>query len=123
MYPCTDKVDRTHVSVCAVLFCPSEQDTAQSKDDDQEDDCEWTITLQPHIEGVDAIAAPPPVQALTLDLGQQLADGSQSPGGSTQADSSTLPSCAPEVTTHMQSYTLLKWLYLLRALISDLCLK
>lgn len=96
--PCTDEVDWTHVYVCAVLFCPTERDTAQSKDDDQEDDCEWTITLQPHAEGVDAVVAPP--QALSLDPGPQSATGCPSPEGSTQADSSNLPSSAPQVTTH-----------------------
>ncbi|XP_044072292.1 uncharacterized protein si:ch211-67e16.4 [Siniperca chuatsi] len=88
----TESVDSS-----TVLFCSTERDTAQSKDDDQEDDCEWTITLQPHTEGVDAVVAPPPVQALTLDLGQQSAAGTLSPDGSTQADSSTLPSSAPQV--------------------------
>ncbi|KAL7385602.1 hypothetical protein ABVT39_024934 [Epinephelus coioides] len=78
-----------------VLFCPAEQDTAQSKDEDQEDDCEWTITLQPHTGDVDDVVVPAPVQTLTLDPGQQSAAGFASPDGSTQADSSTLPSSAP----------------------------
>lgn len=78
-----------------VLFCPAEQDTAQSKDEDQEDDCEWTITLQPHTGDVDDVVVPAPVQTLTLDPGQQSVAGFASPNGSTQADSSTLPSSAP----------------------------
>lgn len=85
-----------------VLFCPVEQNTAQSRDDDQEDDCEWTITLQPHTEGVENVVVPPPVQAVTLDPGQQSAAGSASPDGSTQADSSTLPSSAPQVKQEAQ---------------------
>ncbi|XP_028447245.1 uncharacterized protein si:ch211-67e16.4 [Perca flavescens] len=82
-------------SLDSILFCPAEQDTAQSKD--QEDDCEWTVTLQPHTEGVDAAEVPPTVQALTLDPSQQSAAGPLSPYGSTQADSSTLTSSAPQV--------------------------
>ncbi|XP_038577236.1 uncharacterized protein si:ch211-67e16.4 isoform X2 [Micropterus salmoides] len=80
-----------------VLFCSTDQDTAQRKDDDQEDDCEWTITLQPQTESVDAVMAPPPVQALTVDLGQQSAADSLSPNCSTQADSSTVPSSVSQV--------------------------
>lgn len=88
-----------HAYVCAVLFCPTEQDKAQCKDDDQEDDdCEWTISLQPQIEGVDTVEAPSPVQAQTLDPGQQPGAGSLFPEGSPQADSSTLHSSAPQVT-------------------------
>ncbi|XP_031729853.1 uncharacterized protein LOC116398017 [Anarrhichthys ocellatus] len=93
----------------AVFFCPAERDTAQSKA--EEDDCEWTITLPPHTEGVDAVQAPPvqappvrapPVRALTLDPGQQSAAGSWSPDGSTQADSSTLLHSAPQVKQEAQ---------------------
>ncbi|KAK9537258.1 hypothetical protein VZT92_004891 [Zoarces viviparus] len=83
----------------AVFFCPAERDTAQSKA--EEDDCEWTITLPPHTEGVDAVSAPP-VRALTLDPGQQSAAGSWSPDGSTQADSSTLRHSAPQVKQEAQ---------------------
>ncbi|XP_070771159.1 uncharacterized protein [Enoplosus armatus] len=89
------------VASSTVLFCPTERDAAQSKDDDQEDDCEWTISLQPHTDGVDPVADPPPVQALTLDQGPQAA-GSMSPDGSTQADSSTLPSSDPQVKQEAQ---------------------
>ncbi|XP_075967108.1 uncharacterized protein LOC142970634 [Anarhichas minor] len=98
----------------AVFFCPAERDTAQSKA--EEDDCEWTITLPPHTEGVDTVSAPPvqappvrappvrapPVRALTLDPGQQSAAGSWSPDGSTQADSSTLLHSAPQVKQEAQ---------------------
>lgn len=88
-----------HVYVCAVLFCPTERDEAQNKEDDQEDDdCEWTISLQPQIEAVDTIEAPPPVQAQTLDPCQQPGAGLLFLEGSPQADSSTLPSSAPQVT-------------------------
>ncbi|XP_042350084.1 uncharacterized protein si:ch211-67e16.4 isoform X2 [Plectropomus leopardus] len=93
----TDSLDSS-----TVLFCPAEQDTAQSKDDDQDDDCEWTITLQPHTESVDAAMVPPVELALTLDPGQQSAASSMSPDGSTQADSSTLPSSAPQVKQEVE---------------------
>lgn len=89
-----------HVYVCAVLFCPSEQDTVQSKYDDQEDDCEWTITLQHHAEGADAATDAHPVQALTLGPGEQPVAGLLSADGSPEADSSTLLYSAPQVTTH-----------------------
>ncbi|KAM6955313.1 uncharacterized protein PEZ65_001887 isoform 1-T3 [Lycodopsis pacificus] len=93
----------------AVFFCPAERDPARSKA--EEDDCEWTITLPPHREGVDTVTAPPvrappvqapPVRALTLDPGQQSAAGSWSPDGSTQADSSTLLHSAPQVKQEAQ---------------------
>lgn len=88
-----------HVYVCAVLFCPTERDEAQNKGDDQEeDDCEWTISLQPQMEVMETIEAPLPVQAQTLDPCQQPDAGSLFPEGSPQADSSTLPSSAPQVT-------------------------
>ena len=94
------------VRVCAALFCPAERDTVQTKE--QEDDCEWTVSLQPHSEDVDSavVVPPPPVQALTLDQPeQQPVAGSPSPDGSAQADSSTLPSSAPQVTTHTFTHT------------------
>ncbi len=92
--------------VCAVLFRPTERDTSQSKDDRQEDDCEWTVTLQPHTESVDAVMALPLVQPLTLDLGQQPIVGSLSSDASSQADSSTPPSSVPQVITRtIQIYT------------------
>lgn len=91
--------------VCAVLFRPTERDSSQSKDDHQEDDCEWTVTLQPHTEGVDAVMALPLVQPLTLDLGQQPIAGSLSSDASSQADSSTPPSSVPQVITHIVTYT------------------
>ncbi|XP_073329458.1 uncharacterized protein [Pagrus major] len=97
------------VDSSTVLFCPTERDTAQSKDDDQEDDdCEWTITLQPQIEGVDTVEAPPPVQALTLDPGQQPGAGSLFPEGSPQADSSTLPSSVPQVKQEVEEVICIK---------------
>ncbi|XP_032371294.1 uncharacterized protein si:ch211-67e16.4 [Etheostoma spectabile] len=82
-------------SSSTVFIRPTERDTEQRKD--QEDDCEWTLTQQPYTEGVDAAEVPPTVQALTLDPGQQSAADSLSPYGSTQADSSTLTSSAPQV--------------------------
>ncbi|XP_051815133.1 uncharacterized protein si:ch211-67e16.4 isoform X4 [Acanthochromis polyacanthus] len=75
----------------------SSSDPAQSKDVDLDDECEWTITLQPHTEAVDAVVAPPPVHTHTLDGGQQSAAPSESPDRLTQADSSTLPSAGLQV--------------------------
>lgn len=99
----TESVDSS-----TVLFCPTEQVIAQSKDDDQEEDCEWTITLQPHTEGVDPVVAPSPVQTLTLDPGQQPVAGLFSPDGSLQADSSTLPSSAPQVKQEVEEVICIK---------------
>ncbi|XP_026150602.1 uncharacterized protein LOC113123057 isoform X2 [Mastacembelus armatus] len=83
------------------LDSSTEHETAESKEDgDQEDDCEWTITLQPHTDNMDTIMAPLPVQALNLVPGQQPAPASLSLDGSTQVDSSMLPSSAPQVTAH-----------------------
>lgn len=82
----------------AGLFCPTEPDAAKSRDN--QDDCEWTITLQPHTQNVDTAVAPPPVETLLLGSGQQLAACSLFPDDATQADSSTLPPSAPQVTTH-----------------------
>ncbi|XP_018516204.1 uncharacterized protein si:ch211-67e16.4 isoform X2 [Lates calcarifer] len=64
-----------------VVFCTTECDTAES---------------------MDAVVAPPPVQALTLDPGRQSVAGPMSPDGSIQADSSTLPSSAPQVKQEAQ---------------------
>ncbi|XP_033984874.1 uncharacterized protein si:ch211-67e16.4 isoform X2 [Trematomus bernacchii] len=75
----------------STVFFPVERHVAHSKD--QENDCKWTVTLQPHSEGGDAHLVPPPVQALE----QQSAAGSPSPHVSTQADSSTLHSSASQV--------------------------
>ncbi|XP_068186341.1 uncharacterized protein si:ch211-67e16.4 isoform X2 [Antennarius striatus] len=73
-------------------------DAAQSKDDIQGGDgCEWTIPLQPQTEGVDAVGVPPPVQVLSVDLGQQQFTGSLCPEDSPQADNSTPPISAPQV--------------------------
>ncbi|XP_076602421.1 uncharacterized protein LOC143330102 [Chaetodon auriga] len=91
-----------------VLFCPSEQDTVQNKHDNQEDDCEWTVTLQPHAEGVDAVTAPHLVQALTLDLGEHPVAGPLSADGSPEADSSTLPSSAPQVKQEAEEVICIK---------------
>ncbi|XP_035531792.1 uncharacterized protein LOC118338623 isoform X2 [Morone saxatilis] len=87
----TESVDSS-----TVLFCPAEA-AAQSKDEEQEGDCEWAVPLQPHAEGTDAIPAPPPLQVLTLDPGeQQPVACSLTPDVSPQADSSTLPPSAPQ---------------------------
>lgn len=84
---------------CAVFLCPVEQHTAQRKDDDpEEEDCEWTFSLQPHTEAVDAVVAPPPSQAVTADVGQVPVAGTVSADGSPQDDSSKLPSSVPQVT-------------------------
>nr|XP_046260387.1 uncharacterized protein si:ch211-67e16.4 isoform X2 [Scatophagus argus] len=85
------------VDSSTVLYCPTEEDTAQSKENVQEDDCEWTITLQPHTEGVEAVVAPPPVHAMTVDVRQQPVAGSLSLDGSSEDRSSTLPSSDPKV--------------------------
>ncbi|KAK2905696.1 uncharacterized protein si:ch211-67e16.4 [Channa argus] len=84
-----------------VSFCATEPDTAKSKDEDQ-DDCEWTIALQPHTEVMDTVGAPPLVDNLNLDPGQQPAAGSLSLDGSTRADNSTLPSTAPQIKQEAQ---------------------
>ncbi|CAK6967622.1 myb-like protein Q [Scomber scombrus] len=76
----------------AGFSCTTEQDISASKNEEQEDDCEWTIAVQTHTESMDAVVDPPPhVKAPTLETGQQSDAGSLSPDGSTQADSSTLP--------------------------------
>uniref|UniRef100_UPI0037E96447 uncharacterized protein n=1 Tax=Semicossyphus pulcher TaxID=241346 RepID=UPI0037E96447 len=93
----TESVDSS-----TVLFCPTEQDAAQSQADDQEDDCEWPITVQPHAEAEDAVTDPPHVESLILDPEQHSAAGSLSPDGSTQADSSTLPPAASQVKQEPQ---------------------
>ncbi|XP_071338593.1 uncharacterized protein [Trachinotus anak] len=59
-------------------------------------------TEQEPAENVDAAVTTPPVQAMTLDPGKQSAAGPVSPDGSTQADSSTLPSSAPQVKQEAQ---------------------
>lgn len=82
--------------------CTTEQDVAPRENEEQEDDCEWTFTVQPHTEGMDAVMDPPPVQALTLEPEQQSATGSLSPDGSTQADSSMLPFSTPQVKQEAQ---------------------
>ncbi|XP_022596344.1 uncharacterized protein LOC111218355 isoform X2 [Seriola dumerili] len=63
-----------------------------------------TVLFNPkeRAESVDAVVAPPPVLALTLDLEKQAAAGPMSPDGSTQADSSTLPSSALQVKQEAQ---------------------
>ncbi|KAM4608535.1 uncharacterized protein ACJ7VT_014482 isoform 2-T2 [Polymixia lowei] len=72
------------------LSCPADRGTAtHSKEEEEEDDCEWTISLQPHTETVDT--APGPSSA----PGPSAALGPQSPDRSIQADSSTLPSRTP----------------------------
>ncbi|KAJ4921167.1 hypothetical protein JOQ06_022275, partial [Pogonophryne albipinna] len=75
----------------STVFFPVERHVAHSQD--QENDCKWSVTLQPHSEGGDAHLVPPPVQALE----QQSAAGSPSPHVSTQADSSTLHSYASQL--------------------------
>lgn len=90
------------VDSSSVLVCCTEQDIAESKAGDQEADCEWTITLPPHAEGLDTALAPPPVQELTSDPGRLSASGLPSPDGSTQAGSSTLPSSAVQVKEEVE---------------------
>lgn len=83
------------------LFCPG-SDPAQRKEVEEEEECEWAITLQSNTEAVDGAVAPPPAQALTLDGGQQSGAPSLSPDDSAYADSSTLSSFAPEVKQEAQ---------------------
>ncbi|XP_059199591.1 uncharacterized protein si:ch211-67e16.4 isoform X2 [Centropristis striata] len=92
MLPVSLSVDTPSESLdsSTVLFCSAERDAAQKK----EDDCEWTISLQTHTDGLDD--ACPPVQVLSLDQRQP------SPDASAQADSSTLPSSAPQVKQEVQ---------------------
>nr|XP_040056797.1 uncharacterized protein si:ch211-67e16.4 isoform X1 [Gasterosteus aculeatus aculeatus]XP_040056798.1 uncharacterized protein si:ch211-67e16.4 isoform X1 [Gasterosteus aculeatus aculeatus] len=85
---------QTRTSSGHALFCPAERDTAQSNE--QKGDSKWSFHLPPHAEGSDA-AATPPVRPVSLDPGQHSANGSPSHDGSAQADSSTLPSSAPQV--------------------------
>ncbi|XP_074551230.1 uncharacterized protein LOC141808498 isoform X2 [Halichoeres trimaculatus] len=84
------------------LFCPMEQEAAQSQEDSQGEDCQWTIALEPQTETVDTVSDPLHVQTLTLDLGHQTSPVSLSPEGSTLADSSTVPSSAPQVKQEPQ---------------------
>ncbi|XP_034418348.1 uncharacterized protein si:ch211-67e16.4 [Cyclopterus lumpus] len=77
----------------AVSFCPAERDPAQSKD--QQDGCEWSVTLPPHAGGVASTLPPDPGR-------QSAGGGSLSPDVSTQADSSTLLSSAPQVKQEPQ---------------------
>ncbi|XP_051259580.1 uncharacterized protein si:ch211-67e16.4 isoform X2 [Dicentrarchus labrax] len=87
----------------------STEATAQSKDDDQQGDCEWAVTLQPHAEGTDAVPTPPAFEVLTLDPGeQQPVACSLTPDVSPQADSSTLPSSAPQVKQEMEEVICIK---------------
>ncbi|KAM9851393.1 uncharacterized protein ACBR49_006679 isoform 2-T2 [Aulostomus maculatus] len=72
------------------LDSSTEQDIALSKDEEREDDCEWTITVQPHTECMEPVMAPPPAQALTHELGQQSAADSLFPDVSAPVDTSTL---------------------------------
>ncbi|KAM4730989.1 uncharacterized protein FYW61_009144 isoform 2-T2 [Anableps anableps] len=81
----------------AVLFGHLEHDAPQREDVDQ---VEWTITMQPQTER--CTEAPPSVRTLTLLSGQQPAPVPLSPEVSTQADSSMLPSSAPEVKQEVQ---------------------
>lgn len=81
----------------SVLFCSTDQDTPVNKDEELDDDCEWKVTLQPFIDGVDAAVAPPTLQVLSLESGQQSHTGPLTPDDSTQADSSTLPASTPQV--------------------------
>lgn len=85
----------------AVSFCATEPRTANKTEDDQ-DDCEWTITLQPHADVMDTVVAPPPAETLNPASEQQLATGSLSLDGSSRADGSMLPSTAPQIKQEAQ---------------------
>ncbi|KAM8855919.1 uncharacterized protein AB9W97_020540 isoform 2-T2 [Spinachia spinachia] len=85
---------QTRTSSSQALFSPAERDAPQSND--QEGDGKWTFHLPPHAEGRGA-AETPPDRPVSLDPQRQSAERSPSHDGSAQADSSTLPSCAPQV--------------------------
>lgn len=74
-----------------------EQEAAQSQEEDQEEDCEWTIAVEPQTEAVDTVSDPLRVQTLTLDSGQQSSPVSPSPESFIPTVSSSLPSSAPQV--------------------------
>lgn len=74
---------------------PMNQDLSVHKKEEQED--EWTITVQPPTEGVDAAVAMSSIQAITFEPGQQSNTVSLNPEHSTHADSSTLPPSPPRV--------------------------
>ena len=81
------------------MLCPVEQHTVQRKDDDpEEEDCEWTFSLQPHTQAVDEDLAPPPAQGVTADVGPALVAGTVAADDSCEDDSSKLPSSLPQVT-------------------------
>lgn len=82
----------------AVLFSHLESDAPQRED--MEQDVEWTITLQSQMDR--CAEAPPTVRTLTLS-GQQSVPVPLTPEVSTQADSSMLPSSAPEVKQEVQA--------------------
>ncbi|XP_041663568.1 uncharacterized protein si:ch211-67e16.4 [Cheilinus undulatus] len=85
------------VDSSTVLFGAIEQDPTQSQDDDQEE-CEWAITVEPQAEAMDAgIIDASHSQTLNQDSEKLSGEGSLSPDGSTQADSSTLPSAATQM--------------------------
>ncbi|KAF7642744.1 hypothetical protein LDENG_00251600 [Lucifuga dentata] len=73
----------------------TERDATQSRED--EDDCEWTVTLQRHTEAVDTDLTPPSVQSPPPEQSHQSGSVPLSPGSSTQADSSRVPSAVPQV--------------------------
>lgn len=93
----TESVDSS-----TVLFSPVEQEVAQSQEDDQEEDCEWTIALEPQTETVDTVSDPLLAQTLSLDSGHQSCPISLSPEGSTSAVSSSLPSSAPQAVLQVK---------------------
>ncbi|KAM3607713.1 uncharacterized protein V6R79_012390 [Siganus canaliculatus] len=100
----TDSVDSS-----TVLFSPPEQDPAPTKDDEQEDDdCEWTISLQPHTEAADAVVSPPPDQVLSPDVKQQPCGDSFSLDGSSPVHSSTLPSAPLQVKQEAEEVICIK---------------
>ncbi|XP_071400242.1 uncharacterized protein [Centroberyx affinis] len=73
-----------------------ERGAAQRKEE-EEDECEWTISFQPHTEDVDPALAPPTAVAPPPALPLEPEQASLSPDESTQADSSTLLSTTPQV--------------------------
>ncbi|XP_071755495.2 uncharacterized protein LOC139911777 isoform X1 [Centroberyx gerrardi] len=92
---CSDLSDLL-LPVSLSLETSAERGAAQRKEE-EEDECEWTISFQPHTEDVDPALAPPTAVAPPPAPPLEPEQASLSPDESTQADSSTLLSTAPQV--------------------------
>uniref|UniRef100_UPI003AAEBF6E uncharacterized protein n=1 Tax=Centroberyx gerrardi TaxID=166262 RepID=UPI003AAEBF6E len=92
---CSDLSDLL-LPVSLSLETSAERGAAQRKEE-EEDECEWTISFQPHTEDADPALAPPTAVAPPPAPPLEPEQASLSPDESTQADSSTLLSTAPQV--------------------------